>query len=61
MNPCELTISVTALANALACQLSEDDLELAATIFTQLGYTLETISVQRSRCRRQTAAGEDIK
>lgn len=53
MNPCELTMSVTALANSIACQLSDDDLELAAVVFSQLGDTLATISVQRSRCSRK--------
>lgn len=53
MNSCELTMSVTALANSLACQLSDDDLELAAAVFMQFGDTLATISVQRSRCKRK--------
>ena len=53
MNPCELTASITALANAIACQLSDDDLELAAAIFTQLGDTLATISIQRSLCNKK--------
>ena len=53
MTPCELTMNVTALANAIACQLSDNDLELAAVIFSQLGDTLATIAVQRSRCQGQ--------
>ena len=50
MNPCELTASVTALANALACGLTEEKLGLLAAVLTQLGDTLATIAVQRSRC-----------
>lgn len=50
MNSCEFTFSVTALANALADRLSEEDLELAAAVFSQLGDTLSTISILRSRC-----------
>ena len=50
MNPCELTASVTALANALACRLSEEELSLLAAVLTQLGDTLATIAVQRGIC-----------
>ncbi|MGM9605241.1 MAG: DUF6774 domain-containing protein [Faecousia sp.] len=50
MNPCELTASVTALANALACRLNEDELSLLAAVLTQLGDTLATIAVQRGIC-----------
>ena len=50
MNPLELTATITALANAIACRLSEDQLNLLALILTQLGDTLATISAQRSFC-----------
>ena len=50
MNGCTLTASVTALANTLACNLSEDDLTLLGVILTQLGDTLLTIATQRSIC-----------
>lgn len=50
MNPCELTASVTALANALACKLTEEELSLLAAVLTQLGDTLATIAVQRGIC-----------
>ena len=43
-------MSVTALANALACQLSDNDLALAITIFSQIGTTLATIAAQRAVC-----------
>lgn len=50
LSPCELTMGITALANVIACQLPDDVLDLAAAILTQLGDTLATIAVQRSRC-----------
>lgn len=50
MNPCELTASVTAPANALACGLTEEKLGLLAAVLTQLGGTLTTIAVQRGIC-----------
>ena len=50
MNPCELTASVTAVANALACKLSDDELTLLASVLVQLGDTLVTIATRRSLC-----------
>ena len=52
MNACELTASVTAVANALACRLSEEELNLLGVALTQLGDTLVTIATQRSVCCR---------
>jgi len=51
MDPCELTLSITALANAIACKLSDENLDLVAAAVSQLGDTLATISAQRSRCK----------
>lgn len=50
MNPLELTTTITALANAIACRLSVDQLNLLGVILTQLGDTLTTIATQRSIC-----------
>lgn len=50
MSSCELTASITALANMLACKLTKDELALLATVCTQLGDTLETIIVQNEIC-----------
>lgn len=50
MNPCELTASVTALANALACRLSDEELSLLGPVLTQLGDTLATIAAQKAIC-----------
>ena len=50
MNPCSLTASVTAIANTLACKLTEEELNLLGVILTQLGDTLLTIATARSVC-----------
>lgn len=50
MNACELTATITALANALACRLSDDELTLLGVVLTQLGDTLSTIVTQRGLC-----------
>lgn len=56
MNSCELTFGITALANSIACRLSEEDLQLTAAFFTQLGDTLTTISVQRAVCGKNSSS-----
>ena len=53
MNSCELTASVTALANAIASKLNNDELTLLASVLVQLGDTLVTISVQRAICEEK--------
>ena len=50
MNACELTASITALANWLACRLSIEELELLGVSLTQLGDTVLTIVTQKSIC-----------
>ena len=50
MNPCQLTASITAFANTLACQLTEEELNLLGVVLTQLGDTLLTIATQRNIC-----------
>lgn len=50
MNPCELTATITAIANWLACQLTEDELNLLGVSLTQLGDTILTIATQKSIC-----------
>ena len=50
MNSCELTAAVTAVANALACKLSNDELTLLSSVLVQLGDTLVTIATQRTIC-----------
>ena len=53
VNPCELTASITAVANALACKLTDDEVALLGTALTQLGDTLLTIATQRGICSRR--------
>lgn len=50
MNPCELTASVTAIANMLSCNLSIDEISLLGSAFAQLGDKLMTIAAQKSLC-----------
>ena len=50
MNPCELTAAITALANAIACNCTEEELNLLGVMLTQLGDTLITIATQKSIC-----------
>ena len=50
MNSCELTTSVSALANILAKNLSTEDIVLLAAILVQLGDTLATIATHNSLC-----------
>ena len=50
MNACELTTFLTAIANWLACQLNQEELELLGVSLTQLGDTILTIVTQKSIC-----------
>ena len=49
-DPLALTTAVNTLAVAIAANLGDEDLALAAAVLTQLGDTLATIAVQRERC-----------
>ena len=57
MNSFELTGAITALANALACSLSIDEIALLAGIFVQLGDTLATIAAHENLCREKRTEG----
>ena len=52
MSSCEMTAAITALANTLACNLSEDELNLLGVILTQLGDTILTIATHRGICSK---------
>ena len=54
VNSCELTASITAIANALACKLTKDELNPLGVTLTQLADTLLTIATQRSICSRKS-------
>ena len=53
MNSLELTSTITALANALACRLTNDELTLLASILVQLGDTIVTIVTQNTVCKTE--------
>lgn len=64
VNACELTASITALANTIANQFDDDRLSLLGAVFTQLGDTLATIAAQRALCggsenRSQDTSGSE--
>ena len=50
MKSLELTSAVTALANAIACNLTVDEIALIASILVQFGDTLATIAARKSLC-----------
>ena len=52
MNSLEVTSAVTALANTIACQLTNDEVILLASILVQLGDTLVTIATWRDLCEK---------
>ena len=55
MNTCQLTASVTALANLIASKLTIEEITLLATIMVQLGDTLATIATQRVICEGEAS------
>ena len=56
MNSLEVTSAVTALANTIACQLTNDEVILLASILVQLGDTLVTIATWRDLCEKNGSA-----
>lgn len=54
MNSCQLTASITAIANAISSSLSLEETTLLAAVFVQLGDTLATIASQRALCESKT-------
>ena len=50
MNSIELTSSITAIANAIACKKTASELALLAGILVQLGDTLATIAASKALC-----------
>ena len=50
MNSLELTAAVTAIANAIACKLTTDEITFLGSILVQLGDTLATIAATESLC-----------
>ena len=54
MNSLRLTSAVTALANAIACKLTPNEIALVASLFVQLGDTLATIVASQALCEELT-------
>ena len=48
-------MAITAIANAISCGLSVNELAVASGIFVQIGDTLATIAAQRSLCEDNEA------
>ena len=53
MNSLELTSAVTALANAIACRMTLNEIALIAGLFVQLGDTLATIAANQALCEER--------
>lgn len=51
MTPCEITATVTAVANFISCNFTDEQIDLLGAIFVQLGDTLATISAQNALCQ----------
>ncbi len=56
-NALEVTGAITVLANAIACDLSIDELALVAGLFVQLGDTLATIAAYENLCTDKNGEG----
>lgn len=52
MQACELVTYITAIACAISKCCTEDELEILASVFSQLGDTLATISLQNQLCNK---------
>lgn len=50
MNPCQLTMMISAIACCIAEEKSADEIGLMGSIFSQLGDTLATIAAQQALC-----------
>ncbi len=61
MNPCETSISVAALANAIACNFkSPEEIDAVGAIFVQLGETMATIATQQTLCMSRANKNDKI-
>ena len=57
MNSYQFSLSVTALANAIASELSIEETTLLAAAFVQLGDTLATVATHRAICELKEEKG----
>ena len=60
MNACELTASITLIANSIANKMTDDELAALSTVLVQLGDTLATIVTHRSICNNQNEKGNAL-
>ena len=60
MNACELTASITLIANSIANKMTDDELAALSTVLVQLGDTLATIVTHRSICNNQNKKGNAL-
>lgn len=51
LNPCELTATLTALANIVAPKLTDEELLILQSSLLQLNNTLNTFRLQRAYCK----------
>ena len=58
MNSLELTSAITALANAIACRMTVEEIALLAGILVQLGDTLSTIAAREALCEEKEAGAD---
>lgn len=54
MDECELVLFISTIACSIAKCYNDDELELMASIFSQLGDSLATISARRDLCSKDT-------
>ena len=57
MNGYQFSLSVTALANTIASELSIEETTLLAAAFVQLGDTLATVATHRAICELKEEKG----
>ena len=58
MNSLELTSAITALANAIACRMTVEEIALLAGILVQLGDTLNTIAAREALCEEKETGAD---
>ena len=61
MTPQELTLLVTAVANSLYGCMSALELAVLASVFNQLGDTLETLAAQKALKHRAGRTSDDVR
>ncbi len=57
---CEFTMAITALADLLAKKLTDDELAILSVVLTQLGDTLDTITVFKEKCSAKESKDNKI-